>query len=329
MPSRIAHLSDLHVLDLTGTSPLRFLNKRATGVANLLSARRDAHPVRIAEALAAALGPAGLDVDHVLITGDLSNLALPSEFLRAQAIVRAIGGPDRVTVIPGNHDVYTAGAMRTARFESFFADWMVDLPVLPAAIEAARTAGRAHYPFGKTIAPGVRVYGLSSAITAPPLVAWGKLGDAQLAKLRDLVAQEPRGTDPRAHDAAIHTRIVMVHHNLHPRSGVAEQTARLLDRAALITTLRDIGATALLHGHTHPPQQHRLDGDSPTWILGCGSSTWFQPGHDRLAHFNVLTFDDQSGLIAAQAHVWSEAAGTFVASRDDLLARAAASAPLG
>lgn len=329
MQSRIAHLSDLHVLDLAGTSPLRFLNKRATGVINLLSARRDAHPVRIAEALPAALGPAGLDVDHVLITGDLSNLALPSEFHRARAIVRAIGGPDRVTVIPGNHDVYTAGAMKTARFESYFADWMVDLPALPAAIEAARSAGRAHYPFGKTIAPGVRVYGLSSAIMAPPLIAWGELGAPQLAKLRALVAQEPRGTDAGAPDAAIHTRIVMVHHNLHPRSGVAERTARLRDRDALITTLRDIGATALLHGHTHPPQQHRLVGESPTWVLGCGSSTWFQADYGHLAHFNVLTFDDEAGLVAAQAYVWSEAAGQFVADRDDLLRRAAASAPLG
>ena len=324
MTLRIAHLSDLHVLDLAGTSPLRFLNKRATGVANLLGARRDAHPLRIADKLSPTLGSDGLNVDHVLITGDLSNLALESEFARARTVVEAIGGPERVTVVPGNHDVYTGGATRAARFEQFFAPWMVPLPAQADDISRAQAAGRAHYPFAKTIAPGVRVYGLSSAIPAPPLFAWGEVGDAQLARLRDLVA-----TEPKDGAAAVHTRIVMVHHNLHPRSGIAEQTARLRDRDALIQTLKDVDATVLLHGHTHPPQQHWIDGPSKTWVLGCGSSTWFKPTHAHHARLNVLTFDGPAGLVEAQAHEWSEGQKTFLPLTDDLLSRATASAPLG
>lgn len=334
MSLRIAHLSDLHVLDLTGTSPLRFLNKRLTGLANLRGSRRGAHPLRIAEALASALGPEGVDADHVVITGDLSNLALPSEFARAQAVVRALGGPERVTVVPGNHDVYTAGAARKARFETYFAEWMVDLPVHEAAVAAAKAAGRAHYPFGKTIAPGVRIYGLSSAIPAPPLIAWGEVGEAQLGRLRALVAQESGLVDASGAPAApIHTRIVLVHHNLHPRTGLAEQTARLRDRDALSATLRQINATALLHGHTHPPQQHRLAGGAnataSTWVLGCGSSTWFKPDHDQVAHFNVLHVGSTGGIDAVEAQIWSQREGRFIPDNTDVLGRALASAALG
>ncbi len=316
MTLRIAHLSDLHVLDLAGTAPHRFLNKRLTGVANLLGARRDAHPLRIAEALAATLQ--GLDVAHVVITGDLSNLALESEFSRARQVVERIGGPERVTVIPGNHDVYTRGAAKAGRFERFFAPWMVDLPLDDATVRRAEAAGRSHYPFGKTVAPGVRVYGLSSAIPAGPLIAWGEVGDPQLDRLRALVAAEPPG---------VTHRIVLVHHNVHPRTGVAEATARLRDRDAVLRALRDVGATALLHGHTHPPQQHHLPAaDGQTWVLGCGSSTWFKPASDahegpgHMAHFNVLTLADGGGLARAEAFVWD--GDRFAPERDDLLSRA-------
>ncbi|MCO4760649.1 MAG: metallophosphoesterase [Myxococcales bacterium] len=307
---RIAHLSDLHVLDLTGTAPARFLNKRVTGVANLLGARRDAHPIRIAEALPTALGPQGLDVDHVVITGDLSNLALESEFARAKQVVTSLGGPERVTVIPGNHDVYTQGALRSSRFESFFGQWMMPTPVDPADLERVRKAGRQHYPFAKTIAPGIVVYGLSSAIPAPPIFAWGEVGSEQLSRLRGLVAAEP---------PEIHTRIVLVHHNLHTRSGLSERTSLLRDRDALKTTLRDIDATVLLHGHTHPPQQHTLAGDGSTWILGCGSSTWYKPAHDHVAHFNVLTLGDDRGLREVQSYKWNDTAGIFERDRSDLM----------
>ena len=40
---RLAHISDLHVLDLKGIKPWRFLNKRVTGGLNLLLGRSKIH----------------------------------------------------------------------------------------------------------------------------------------------------------------------------------------------------------------------------------------------------------------------------------------------
>ena len=44
--------------------------------------------------------------DHIAVTGDLVNLGLPEEFLRAADWLHHLGSPDKVTAIPGNHDAY-------------------------------------------------------------------------------------------------------------------------------------------------------------------------------------------------------------------------------
>src|SRR5690554_6518437 len=83
----LAHLSDIHVLDLAGVRFYRFFNKRVTGGLNLLLKRSKAHkPALLEEALDRI---EGLGCDHVLVTGDLTNLALPSEFERARRILEA------------------------------------------------------------------------------------------------------------------------------------------------------------------------------------------------------------------------------------------------
>ncbi len=46
--------------------------------------------------------------DHIAVTGDLVNIALPDEFTQAHAFLKTIGTPDRVTVVPGNHDAYVS-----------------------------------------------------------------------------------------------------------------------------------------------------------------------------------------------------------------------------
>ena len=46
----LAHISDLHVLDLTGVRPWRFLNKRMTGGLNLVLGRRRMHRIEVVEA---------------------------------------------------------------------------------------------------------------------------------------------------------------------------------------------------------------------------------------------------------------------------------------
>ncbi len=66
---RVAHFSDLHLLDLEGAVPGRLFNKRFTGWVNIRLRRGHKHkpePVRIGARKLAELG-----VDHVVVTGDV------------------------------------------------------------------------------------------------------------------------------------------------------------------------------------------------------------------------------------------------------------------
>lgn len=327
-PLRIAHLSDLHVLDLAGTKWYRFLNKRATGAVNLAGVRRNAHPTAVAEQLADRMR-AG-DIDHVILTGDLTNLALESEFAAARRIVERIGPPSFVTLIPGNHDLYTRGSLRHHRFERTFSDYLVDEG---DDHHSALTRGRLHYPFVRTPAPHVRIYGLSSAIPTPPLLAFGHVGKAQLQRLRELVAREPDD---------VHVRIMLVHHNLHHRVGIADHVASLFDREAFTAAMHELRATAVLHGHTHHPHQGHLQErrgaeslaiavsadqasaqDIP--VLGCGSSTWSKRRSGDRARFNVLEIGP-TGLQRVQSYLLDPARGEFLPEHDDLLDKALAKA---
>src|SRR5436190_18495064 len=109
---RLAHLSDLHLLNLEGAVPFRLFNKRITGYINLKLKRGSVHKPFVAREAARAIRDLG--VDHVAITGDVSNLALEGEFdIVREFLENDLGlSADRVSLVPGNHDAYTQGAHR-------------------------------------------------------------------------------------------------------------------------------------------------------------------------------------------------------------------------
>ena len=99
----LAHLSDPH-LPMPQARPVQLLNKRATGYYNWWRHRVHLH---VPEALAGIVADIKAQKpDHIALTGDLVNVALPQEFRRAADWLAAFDTPDRITVIPGNHDVY-------------------------------------------------------------------------------------------------------------------------------------------------------------------------------------------------------------------------------
>ncbi len=108
----IAHISDLHILKVAGSSPFSFLNKRATGGVNLLIGRAHRHRVEIVRQALEQIRE--LNVDHLVVTGDITNLSLPTEFELAAEILQSHGSGKDVSVVPGNHDNYTRGAARNA-----------------------------------------------------------------------------------------------------------------------------------------------------------------------------------------------------------------------
>ncbi len=82
---RIAHFSDLHLLSLEGVPLRRFLNKRLTGWVNLRLKRGHIHKASYVRAIAREIARA--KIDHVVVTGDLTNLALEPEFELARSVL--------------------------------------------------------------------------------------------------------------------------------------------------------------------------------------------------------------------------------------------------
>src|SRR5579863_1659945 len=100
----LAHLSDPHLPPLPVPRLPELAGKRLLGYLNWTRNRHRFHRRDVVDMLVSDLQ--AQVPDHVAITGDLVNLSLEAEFAAARAWLENIGTPERVTVIPGNHDAY-------------------------------------------------------------------------------------------------------------------------------------------------------------------------------------------------------------------------------
>ena len=109
----LAHLSDPHLGPLPTPRVLELVGKRATGFVNWHRRRKAMHQADVLARIIADLKAQA--ADHVAVTGDLVNLALPGEYAPARAWLDALGGPADVTLVPGNHDAYVRRGIADAR----------------------------------------------------------------------------------------------------------------------------------------------------------------------------------------------------------------------
>src|SRR3546814_219473 len=103
---KLAHISDPHLGPLPPVRVAELLNIRFFGWLSWGRRRRALHRPEVLAALAADL--AVLAPDHLVVTGDLTNIALPGEFVQVGRWLEGLGAPEGVTVVPGNHDAYVA-----------------------------------------------------------------------------------------------------------------------------------------------------------------------------------------------------------------------------
>jgi 3',5'-cyclic AMP phosphodiesterase CpdA len=118
---RLAHLSDPHLPPLPAPRLRELAGKRALGYLNWTRNRGRFHRREVLDTLVSDMQ--AQTPDHIAITGDLVNLALEAEFPPARSWVESVGTPDRVTVIPGNHDAYVRPTEH--RFAEVFGDYLV------------------------------------------------------------------------------------------------------------------------------------------------------------------------------------------------------------
>src|SRR5262245_17287022 len=194
---RLAHCSDLHLLSHEGARWLDLANKRWIGAMNLLSNRSRHYHVEAFDDMVRDLNDSG--VEHVLCTGDVTNLALRQEFAFArERFDRLALGPHGVTVIPGNHDAYVAEGVPL--FAELFADYAVCDPGWEWT--AADAGDDLRWPIVR-IRVELALIGTSTSRATPWFTAYGYLGPGQLGRLARALR------DPRLSGKV---RVVAIHH---------------------------------------------------------------------------------------------------------------------
>ncbi len=213
--------------------------------------------------------------DHILVSGDLINIGLPQEYRAALAWLNTIGPPDRVSVVPGNHDAYLAAQATTglALWSAFMTD---DAFGRSLDIPRAATSG-GPFPFVRQRGRLV-IIGVNSGVETRLGSATGKVGDAQLTSLSRILK--------KARDLGL-VRIVMIHHP--PVTGLAPPQRALIDHVALGEVFACAGAELVLHGHNHTMTQRMHLG---TPILGVASaSARATHGQEPSARYHLITVD--------------------------------------
>lgn len=228
----IAHLSDVHLAPLAAFWPNYWNAKRFLGFANWVVRRRKSHLRAVVDLLTADL--AHQHVDHIAVSGDLINIGLPQEYETALLWLHSLGPPSFVSVVPGNHDIYTrlrrhSGVGRWARYMESD-DWGAELAPGPGP----------RFPYVRRIGEAVALVGLNSAVPTPPGVASGELGPEQIQECRRILRELGRRRM---------FRLVMIHHP--PLISQVLAGRDLKDAAALEEVLLDAGAEMVIHGHNH------------------------------------------------------------------------------
>ncbi len=259
----LAHLSDPHLPLLAAPRPLELAGKRAFGYLNWTRNRRNVHKRDVLDALVSDMQAQA--PDQIAITGDLVNLALETEFAPAQQWLESVGAPDRVTVIPGNHDAY----VRTTRHR-FMQAWGNYL----AGDDAAE--GAVMLPFVRRRGP-LALIGVSSAVPTPPLMATGWLGRSQLEALERILAGLSAGEA---------FRVLLIHHPLRSDSRIK----RLTDSGELLALLKRHGVELVLHGHDHVHSTIWIEGPKGTIpVVGVPSASALAHGRYPAAAYNLFS----------------------------------------
>lgn len=266
----LAHLSDVHLGPLPKVALRDLMSKRLTGYLNWQGNRAGAlNPVtltRVTEAVAEA------QPDHIAVTGDLTNLALDAELSAAATWLETLGDPSNVSVVPGNHDAYVRSAID--RVLTAWAPWMTgDNGTAPAT--------NAGFPYLRVREP-VAIIGVSSAVATPVFMASGRFGATQSNRLAQLLDETGQ---------AGLFRVVLIHHP--PVRNATRTSKRLYGIGRFQKTIARHGAELILHGHTHRPQRHMIDGPEGTAVPVIGVSAAGQSlgGHTPAGGFNRFAIE--------------------------------------
>ena len=266
----LAHLTDPHLAYYHDIRFTDLLNKRFFGYIKWRLKRSSAHRDEVLDGLIGDLMVT--QPDHIVVTGDLTHLGLPAEFVKARQLLNALGAPSKVTVIPGNHDAYVAAALE--RGLAHWAEYMISdkqeiADGKPLAYETLFPSLR--------IRGSIALIGVSTARPCSTFLAVGCIGKEQRQRFEKMLIETGRRGL---------FRVILIHHP--PVSGVVSRRKRLTDAEAFRSIVQQHGAELILHGHAHRLSQARLktpDGYAP--VVGISSASAADRRSKRRARYHL------------------------------------------
>lgn len=264
---RLAHLSDIHLGPLPPVSVSELMGKRLTGYLNWRFSRGHALKRDTLAGLIAHLKQTAPDL--IAVTGDLVNIAVKAEFEMSARWLQSLGPPQKVAVIPGNHDIYVPGAMAMA--EAAWGDYMRGQTLDDTSV----------FPFVR-LAGDVALIACNSAVPRPAFFASGRFGADQGRRLAEgLKKLGERGL----------FRAVLIHHP--PTAKLAGDLWRGLTGAHYFReAIREAGAELILHGHMHTTLFDALPGpDRDVPVLGIAAASSDATSGGEPARYNLFEIE--------------------------------------
>ncbi len=269
---KLAHLSDPHLGPLPDPKLLQLFSKRLLGYLNWQRNRSKImggnHLERLVEDMQSQMP------DHIAVTGDLVNIALPLEITGARAWLEEVGPPENVSVVPGNHDAYVPGAVKKART----AWWPYMCGDGATSVPSEKLRAEATFPYVRKRGE-VAIIGVTTGRPTAPWFASGRLGSKQTRRLRQILEELKQERL---------FRVVLIHHP--PFKNATLWHKRLSDASRLRAVIKRTGAELILHGHTHIDSFEEIEGpNGPVPVIGVPSATSAPGGRKPAARYNLFS----------------------------------------
>ncbi len=272
----LAHFTDPHIGPLPEPNWLELMGKRLSGYLSWTGNRHNIHKMDILAALVTDLK--AQHPDHVALTGDIINISLKAEFANASLWLRDTMAPDKMSLVPGNHDTYVKVSWRKGL--GLWSDYMSSDPEASSYLKGIKTP----FPFLR-LRGKIAIIGLSSAEPTAPFMACGHIGHRQLKHLDHMLQNLGDGG---------FFRVVLIHHP--PLPGKNSHRKGLWDARDLTRIFKKHGPELVLHGHNHKPMLTMLEtrrGLVP--VVGAPSASARATGRHPAAGYSLFSISNTDG----------------------------------
>jgi 3',5'-cyclic-AMP phosphodiesterase len=246
--------------------------------------------------------------DHLVISGDLSQSGHPSEFAGLVHLLRKYSyySAERLTVIPGNHDLFSfffkefrqgrdfyarmhkvpAAAFRLVRYG--WKQYQADLTAFDKAFHKTfdniltirDDASLSHYPFIKLLSDHIALIALDSNQLLPQVRRNAVCSNGYV----DPISARRILSHPILQNKF---KMVVMHHPLWPESVLAQRhghwfaaMVKLRNRSEIVNLLSEFKVDLVLHGHYHFHESYAIEHDIP--VLNSGDCE----------EWHMITIDD-------------------------------------